>query len=414
MCGIVGAVAERNITAILLEGLKRLEYRGYDSAGVAVLDEKGTKMSKSLGNVVDPRVIIGGGNNLKQEPAYGADVLRLWVSSVDYSSDVLIGKNIIKQVSESYRKVRGTLRFLLGNLSDFDPAAHAADAASLPSLDRYMLTRLGAVLGELEGGYDTFQLYRFSQALQNFVVNDLSTFYLDIAKDRLYIAGAESASRRSCQNVLYRMLVSMLPAIAPVMPHLAEDAFLHLPFEVPVGGAGGERAVSVFEMGPAREGLGAACSAEELALWSTLRALRNEVNKVLEAARAEKTIGSGLDAEVSVFVADGAVREQLGRMTGPGADEVNRLEKLLIVSGVAVHEDAESVRAMAAPGVSVAEVEPEQMEGGVCIAVRRARGRKCERCWHYCESVGTLSAHPTLCGRCAPVVEGQPRLLSAV
>ena len=394
-----------------------------------VLDERGTKMSKSLGNVVDPRVIIDGGKNAKAEPPYGADVLRLWVSSVDYTSDVLIGKNIIKQVAESYRKLRGTLRFILGNLSDFDPNEHAVDPESLPSLDRYMLGRLRAVLAELDDGFQSFQLYRFSQALQNFVVNELSTFYLDIAKDRLYIAGADSPNRRQCQTVLYTILVGLLPAIAPVVPHLAEDTFLHIPFELPVSSSTSlspEAAVSVFQIGGLGSEVAAARAApvhdDEVRYWKALRLLRDEVNKGLEVARTEKMIGSGLDASVSLYVGDASFRDQLTHMAGTAntqdtgaVNDVDRLDKVFIVSQVDVAESADAIRAMAGDGTSISEVASSDTEGigAVCVAVRRAAGGKCERCWHFANTVGLNSAHPTLCTRCVRVVEGATPMLSA-
>lgn len=159
-------------------------------------------MSKSLGNIVDPFIIINGGKDLKKAPPYGADVLRLWVSSVDYSSDVLIGQNIIKQLSDTYRKIRNTTRFLLGNLNDFDPEKNTVNYLDLPELDQYMLHRIIDVFAEVTDAFEKFQFFRFFQTVQNFCVIDLSNFYLDIAKDRLYISHSDALRRRSCQTVL--------------------------------------------------------------------------------------------------------------------------------------------------------------------------------------------------------------------
>merc|ERR1712078_914795 len=170
-----------------------------------VLDEKGAKMSKSVGNVVDPRLVIEGGNNQKTEPAYGADVLRLWVSSVDYTSDVLVGPNILKQAFEGYRKVRGTLRFVLGNLNDFDPGVHAVPLAELPALDRCLLHQLAELERDCRAAYAGFQFSRVHQAVQKFCVVDLSNYYLDVCKDRLYIEGADAFPRRSAQTVLHHI-----------------------------------------------------------------------------------------------------------------------------------------------------------------------------------------------------------------
>ncbi len=197
------------------------------------LDEQGRKMSKSVGNVVDPMIVINGGKNQKEEPPYGADVLRLWVSSVDYSSDVPIGKNILKQLSDVYRKIRNTARFLLGNLHDFDPAKDSVPYDRLPELDRYMLHRITEVFNEVTDAFESFQFFRFFQTVQNFCVVDLSNFYLDIAKDRLYISAPDSPRRRSCQTVLAIALENLARAIAPVLSHMAEDIWQFCRFPPP-------------------------------------------------------------------------------------------------------------------------------------------------------------------------------------
>ena len=196
------------------------------------LDEKGRKMSKSLGNVVDPAVIVEGGKNQKQEPPYGADVLRLWVSSVDYSADVPLGPGIVKQLADVYRKVRNTARYLLGNLHDFDPSRDAVPLADLPLLDRWMLQRTAKILEEVSGDFERYEFYRFFQTLQNFCVVDLSNVYLDIAKDRLYVSAADSFRRRSCQTVMALVLERLAGMIAPVLSHMAEDIWQHLPYSV--------------------------------------------------------------------------------------------------------------------------------------------------------------------------------------
>jgi isoleucyl-tRNA synthetase len=198
-----------------------------------VLDEKGHKMSKSVGNVVDPNQIINGGKNQKQQPAYGADILRLWVASVDYSNDVNIGPTIIGQLADARNKIRNTARFLLGNLHDFNPEIDAVAYEDLPELDRYMLHRITEVFTEVTEAYESFQFFKFFQTVQNFCVVDLSNFYLDIAKDRLYISDANASRRRSCQTILQIALENLAKAIAPVLPHLAEDIWQFLPYEKP-------------------------------------------------------------------------------------------------------------------------------------------------------------------------------------
>ncbi|OCQ97977.1 isoleucine--tRNA ligase [Oscillatoriales cyanobacterium USR001] len=268
-----------------------------------VLDEKGRKMSKSLGNVVDPGVVID---------EYGADVLRLWVSSVDYSADVPLGTNILKQQADVYRKIRNTARFLLGNLHDFDPQKDAVSYADLPELDRYMLHRMTEVFAEIKDAFETFQFFRFFQTVQNFCVVDLSNFYLDIAKDRLYISAENAFRRRSCQTVLAIALENLARAIAPVLCHLAEDIWQYLPYPTPYK--------SVFEAGWVQ--LDEKWANPELGKsWEYLRQVRGEVNKVLELARSEKAIGAPLEAKVLLYVPDGEKRQKLQALN-PSTDSL--------------------------------------------------------------------------------------------
>lgn len=300
-----------------------------------VLDEKGFKMSKSLGNVVDPRLVIDGGKDEKQQPPYGADVLRLWVSSVDYTSDVLIGPAILKQMSEHYRKIRGTLRFLLGNLDDFDPAKHTVVWADLPEVDRFALSRLGALQAEVEAGYASFQFARVFQAINTFTSAFLSNFYLDTAKDRLYIRSEDGHARRACQTVLWAVLRAMQAAIAPIMPHMAEDSYQAT--ATARGGAAGANTDSVFQQPwPAASPEWASLSDADVAFWESLLLLRAEVNKVFEAARVDKVVGANLDGKLSLHVADAAFRARLSTFADKAAeaDGVDELRYLLLVSEV--------------------------------------------------------------------------------
>lgn len=270
-----------------------------------VLDEKGRKMSKSLGNTVDPVTVIEGGKNQQKEPSYGADVLRLWVSSVDYASDVPLGQNILKQLSDVYRKIRNTARFLIGNLHDFDPAKDAIAYADLPDLDKYMLHRMTEVFADVTEAFENYQFFRFFQTVQNFCVVDLSNFYLDIAKDRLYISDLNSPRRRSCQTVMSLALENLARAIAPVLCHMAEDIWQSLPYKT--------AHESVFQSGWVK--MEAEWENPELAAsWAKYREIRGEVNKVLEKARSEKAIGSSLDAKVLLYVPDADLRSHLDRL----------------------------------------------------------------------------------------------------
>ncbi|XHX79585.1 MAG: isoleucine--tRNA ligase [Stenomitos frigidus ULC029] len=355
-----------------------------------VLDEQGYKMSKSLGNVVDPMVIIKGGKNQKEEPPYGADVLRLWVSSVDYSSDMRLGKTVLKQMADVYRKIRNTARFLLGNLHDFDPAQNAVPYEQLPELDRYLLHRITEVFTEVTDAFDSFQFFRFFQTVLNFCVVDLSNFYLDSAKDRLYISAEDSPRRRSCQTVLAIALENLAKAIAPVLSHMAEDIWQALPYATPH--------TSVFQAGWVT--LDDQWHAPALATqWQTLAHSRDEVNKVLEQARADKAIGSSLEAKLLLYTADEQLKETLqalnlsDSLSGNGVDE---LRYLFLTSQVELLDTADRITGL----------KYSAQANALQIGVVDADGKKCDRCWHYSTHVGKAAAHPLLCERCIPALEG--------
>jgi isoleucyl-tRNA synthetase len=349
------------------------------------LDEKGRKMSKSLGNVVDPAVLVEGGKNEKQEPAYGADVLRLWVSSVDYSADVPLGPGIVKQLADVYRKVRNTARYLLGNLHDFDPARDAVPYAELPLLDQWMLQRTAALIDSVSGDFERFEFYRFFQALQNFCVVDLSNVYLDIAKDRLYVSAAADFRRRSCQTVLALVVERLAGLIAPVLCHMAEDIWQNLPYAV------NER--SVFERGwptaPAEWR-----RAELETPMEQILELRALVNRQLESCRSGGQLGASLEAQVQVELAEGSesTAAALAWLESSAHPSVDNLADWLLVS------------ALQQGGNTPADVLAEASEAGITVRIAKAAGEKCERCWHYETDIGQHSAHPSLCGRCVAVL----------
>jgi isoleucyl-tRNA synthetase len=354
------------------------------------LDEQGRKMSKSLGNIIDPTIVIEGGKNQKEEPAYGADVLRLWVSSVDYSSDMAIGKTILKQIADIYRKIRNTARFLLGNLHDFDPQKDAVVYEDLPELDRYMLHRITEVFTEITDAFETFQFFRFFQTVQNFCVIDLSNFYLDIAKDRLYISTPDAPRRRSCQTILAIALENLARSIAPVLSHLAEDIWQYLPYSTPY--------LSVFEAGWVK--LEDGWNQPELAAgWEQLRKVRQEVNRVLEQARNDKTIGSSLEAKLLLYVSDQDLRQKLESMN-PGdslkGNRVDELRYLFLASQVELLHTPEKL----------AGLKYSSQSDAIGIGVVDADGKKCDRCWNYSIYVGESKAHPLLCERCVPSLVG--------
>nr|WP_287129376.1 isoleucine--tRNA ligase [Candidatus Cyanaurora vandensis] len=325
-----------------------------------VLDEQGHKMSKSLGNVVDPQLVIAGGKDPKKDPPYGADVLRLWVSSVDYTADMRLGRTALSQQADLYRKIRNTCRYLLSNLYDFTPLA-AVDYAELPRLERYILHRLAEVVEEVTDAFARYQFYRFYQTVQNFCVVDLSNFYLDIAKDSLYISTPEGSRRRSAQTVLYHVLETLTRLIAPVLCHLAEDIWQHLPYPTDYP--------SVFLAGwPA---VSEAWRQPELAqTGKELINLRNLVTLKLEEARTERLIGSSLEAKVC--------------LTTPLALDPAELRYLFIVSQVEL----------------VTGVETR-------VQILRADGQKCPRCWNYSAQIGVDPHYPEVCERCGPALAGE-------
>ncbi|MBW4597064.1 MAG: isoleucine--tRNA ligase [Brasilonema angustatum HA4187-MV1] len=352
-----------------------------------ILDEQGRKQSKSLGNVIDPRVVIEGGKNQKEEPGYGVDVLRLWVSSVDYTSDVPLGKNILKQQTDIRNKIRNTARFLLGNLHDFDPEKDAVPFEELPQLDRYMLHRMTEVFKEVTEAFESFQFFRFFQTIQNFCVVDLSNFYLDAAKDRLYISAPNGFRRRSCQTVLKIALENLARAIAPVLCHMAEDIWQFLPYKTPYK--------SVFEAGWVQ--LDQKWRNPELAVvWQQLRQLRNEVNKVLEEARVKKMIGSSLEAKVLLYVANEQLRSTVKSLNA-SQNGIDELRYLFITSQVELLDSPEAVQGL----------EYKLQSDAWEIGIVNAEGQKCDRCWNYSTHVGESTQHPLICERCVSALAGE-------
>jgi isoleucyl-tRNA synthetase len=376
------------LTSVAIHGVA--PYKTVLTHGFA-LDEQGRKMSKSIGNVVDPAIVIEGGKNQKEQPPYGADVLRLWVSSVDYTSDVPLGKNILKQMADVYRKIRNTARFLLGNLHDFDPVQHTVSYEQLPELDRYMLHRITEVFADVDEAFEHYQYFRFFQTIQNFCVVDLSNFYLDIAKDRLYISAEDTLRRRACQTVLAVAIENLAKAIAPVLCHLAEDIWQYLPYATPYE--------SVFESGWLN--IDQKWQNPELStVWNQIRDIRQEANKVLEQARTQKEIGSSLEAKLLLYVNDAELKQKLTAMnpiaplSGNGVDE---LRYLFLTSQVELL-DSEAL---------LADVKYKSQSESLGVGVIDAEGVKCDRCWNYSTHVGESAAHPLLCERCVPALEGK-------
>ncbi|MFT3905813.1 MAG: isoleucine--tRNA ligase [Steroidobacteraceae bacterium] len=343
----------------------RAPYRGVLTHGFTV-DENGRKMSKSLGNVIAPQSVM---KNL------GADVLRLWVASTDYTNEISVSDEILKRMSDSYRRMRNTLRFLLGNLHGFDPA-QALPADQLIALDRWAMARASELQGEIVAAYRNYQFHAIYQKVHNFCIVDLGGFYLDILKDRLYTTPANGLPRRSAQTAMWQVAEAMVRWLAPILSFTAEEIWNYLP---------GERPESVFltQWHALPE-----VYAHDID-WPALTALRTDVSRELEQLRAAGTIGAPLEAELKVY-ADAAHYPKLAALG-------EELRFLMITSAASV-EPVERAPQGAVPAAS--------FPGGVWIRVQPAKGEKCVRCWHLRPDVGSHATHPQLCGRCVENLDG--------
>jgi isoleucyl-tRNA synthetase len=335
-----------------------------------VVDENGRKMSKSLGNVVAPQEI----NN-----SLGADILRLWVSSTDYSGEMAVSKVILQRSADAYRRIRNTARFLLSNLTGFDPTQHLLAPELMLDLDRWAVDRTLLLQREIMEDYDSYKFLNVYQKIHNFCVQELGGFYLDIIKDRQYTTGADSTARRSCQTAMYHIVEALTRWIAPILAFTAEELWEHLP---------GEHNESVMlntwyeELVALPEG--AAFGRE---FWEEIMAVKVAVNREMENLRKEKVIGGSLQAEV-ILHADAALAGKLARL----GDE---LRFVLITSQAAI------APLEAAGPDSVATELP-----GLKLTIVKSSHTKCARCWHLRPDVGSHSAHPELCGRCIDNIEG--------
>ena len=347
------------------------------------LDENGRKMSKSLGNVVDPNKIINGGNNKKTEPAYGADVLRLWVSSVDYSVDVPIGSNILKQLSDVYRKVRNTARYLLGNIHDYEPTIDDFEIDQLPLLDQWMLHRLVDVSEQISNAYENYEFSKFFQILQSFCVVDLSNFYLDIAKDRLYVSAKSQFRRRSCQFVMSKIVENLAVLISPVLCHMAEDIWQNIPYST--------NEKSVFQRGwPVYPNSWVNDKLDSHI--SNLRNLRVEINKAIEICRTKQIIGAALETEVNYLPENKGIEDSLIWLESFGNKEVDIYSDWLIISKFQLVSNlVESC------------LITEKNELGK-IQILKAQGQKCDRCWHYQMETVVGNQNTILCKRCSNIL----------
>lgn len=324
-----------------------------------VMDGQGRKMSKSIGNTVDP---------LKMMKTFGADIVRLWVASVDYHADVRISDDLMKQVSESYRKMRNTFRFMLGNLDGFDPKTDLVAYENLNEADQFMMVKLSEYTRAVTKAYDAYSFDQVFKTTNNYIANELSAFYLDYTKDILYIEKADSHDRRCIQTVLYHHALDMVRLLAPIIPHTADDVYSHIPGTT-------EMSAYLTDMPEA------ATYDNEVALlakWNEVFAIRQHVLKALEDARHEKIIGKSLTADLTLYVGEKAA----GLLSSLNAN----LQQIFIVSNLVVSQEAAPEHA--------AKFEE------VAIVVKAAEGETCDRCWQVVETVNEQG----ICSRCEAVV----------
>ncbi len=335
-----------------------------------VVDGHGRKMSKSLGNVMAPQEIID---------RFGADILRLWVASSEFKHDVRVSEKILKQTTESYRKIRNTARFILGNLYDFDPHRDMVNIENMKEIDRYILSRLQQVIKTSIQAYDRFDFHEFFHLVHNFCVVELSQFYLDVIKDRIYTMPADSKERKAGQTTMYYVLDALVRLLAPVLSFTSEEIWSHIPGER-------EKSVHISEFPRTRTEL---LDPELEQKWEAFLLFRREVAKALEEARQDKKIGSSLEAKVAIYP-DAHSKEKLA----PFADS---LAELFIVSQAQLMGEENPSQAVIDSALSV-----EETETGSTIIINLAEGEKCPRCWNYHPDVD--EEKDVLCPRCDHVL----------
>ncbi len=351
------------LTAVATRG--KSPYKNCCSCGW-VVDGEGRKMSKSLKNGTAPEKII---------EQYGADILRLWVASSDYHSDVRISFEYLKQLSDGYRKIRNTARYILGNLKDFQPDLHQLPFQQLHDIDKWAIASCQKLIGEVRAAYEAFEFHDIYHTIHNFCAVDMSSFYLDVLKDRLYVEKKDGPDRRAAQTAIYQILCALDLMLAPILPYTAEEIWSF----IPESKAYNRASVMLNDMPEYQEGLVPPAFMEK---WERLHAIRDDVNKALEAARTAKTIGKSLEAKVVLHCSEEACRFLAG--------EEKLLPTIFIVSEVALTQEGS--------GAFSGEVE------GITVDVSAAQGEKCQRCWMQSETVGKDEKHPTLCARCAAIL----------
>ena len=324
-----------------------------------VVDGEGRKMSKSLGNGIDPQEVVD---------KYGADVLRLWVASSDYHADIRISDNILKQLSEAYRKIRNTARYILGNLYDFNPDTDMVDLNELMPIDKWAISKLNDLIKRVKAGYDAFEFHQVYHGIHNFCVVDMSNFYLDVLKNRLYIENANGKERRAAQTAMYIILEAMTKMISPILAYTSDEIWKYMPHD-----SNADRECVLFNQMPNEINL--AVDAQFTQTWDKIHELRDTVKKSIETVVKDKIVKASLDCKVELACG--------GETYNFVKSIENELKDVLIVSQVVVTDN----------------------NGELTVSVSKADGEKCERCWSYSTTVGADADHPTLCSHCANVLK---------
>ena len=344
------------LTSVATQGVA--PYRTVLTHGM-ILDMERRKMSKSLGNGISPQEVM------KQ---YGADVLRLWVASSDYQSDISISRDILKQMSEAYRKIRNTARYILGNLSDFDPEKDMVAADELTPIDKWAVVKLNELIEKCLGAYDKFEFHQVYHSIHKFCVVDMSNFYLDVLKDRLYTEKADSKQRRAAQTAMYLILDALTRMLAPILAYTADEIWRYLPHR-----AADDKENILYNEMPKTVDI--TVGDDFIAAWDRIHELRDTVKKSLEVVIKDKVVKTSLETCVTL------------RASG---EEYDFIEKVL-----------PELKAV----FIVSDVKLEKADGELTVEVAKAEGEKCERCWAYSTTVGCDADHPTLCARCAAILK---------
>ena len=343
------------LTSVATEGIA--PYRTVLTHGM-ILDMERRKMSKSLGNGISPQEVI---------EQYGADVLRLWVASSDYQSDINISREILKQMSEAYRKIRNTARYILGNLSDFDPETDMVAPADLLPIDKWAVVKLNELIEKCLAAYDRFEFHQVYHSVHNFCVVDMSNFYLDVLKDRLYTEKADSPARRAAQTSMYLILDALTRMLAPILAYTADEIWHFMPHR-----SGDDPENVLFNDMPSTAAI--EVESDFTALWDRIHELRDTVKRSLEPVIKDKIVKSSLETCVTL------------RASGEELEFLNKVLPELCAVFI------------------VSDVRVEEADGELTVEVAKAEGEKCERCWAYSSTVGECHEHPTLCARCAAIL----------